>query len=66
MIDYATYDELYQSFLSLRDEIDRGSKELQYLEDFLSHMDLWDDFIYFRLNAHLEQNEDEPFPRYVL
>ncbi|MBR0455816.1 MAG: hypothetical protein IJJ01_04045 [Firmicutes bacterium] len=60
------YDELYQHTLALQEEIDRNTKELQYMKDFLTWRDLWNDFICFRMNAHLEQDEDEPFPRYVL
>lgn len=59
-------DELYQHILDLQEEIDHNTKELRYMEDFLSWMSLWDMYIYFRKNAHQEQNEDEPFPRYVL
>lgn len=60
------YDELYWHVLDLQDEIDHDTKELQYMRDFLTWMDLWNDFIYFRMNAQLEQDEDEPFPRYIL
>ena len=60
------YEELYQHILDLQDEIDHDTKELQYMKDFLTWMDLWNDFIYFKMNALLEQDEDEPFPRYVL
>lgn len=60
------YDELYQHLLDLQDDVDLYSEELRYMSDFLSWMYLWDDFIDFRMNAHLEQDEDEPFPRYVL
>jgi len=59
-------DELYRHILDLQDEIDRNEKELQYMKDFLTWTDLWNDYIYFRTNAHSEHNEDEPFPRYVL
>ena len=59
-------DELFQHILDLQEDIDRFAKELQYINDFLSQMDLWDEFIYFRTNARLEHNEDDPFPRYVL
>ena len=62
-----TYDdELYQHIADLNDEIKIWTKELEYHSSFLTWMDLWDDFIYFRMNAHLEQDEDGPFPRYVL
>ena len=57
MTDYEAYDELYQHILDLQDEIDRESKELQYMGDYLSWRNLWDDYSYFRLNARLEQNE---------
>jgi len=60
------YDELYQHLLDLQDDVDRYSEELKYMSDFLSWMHLWDDFIDFKMNAYLKQDEDEPFPRYVL
>lgn len=59
-------NDLYHHCLDLQDEVDHDSKELMYLWDFLSWMDIWDDFIYFRTYAHLEQDEDDPFPRYVI
>ena len=62
-----TYDdELNRHIADLNGEIKIWTKELEYYGSFLTWMDLWDDFIYFRMNAHLEQDEDEPFPRYVL
>ena len=60
------YNELYQHILDLQDELDRDSRELWYMRDFLTWTDLWNDYIHFRMNAHLEYSEDEPFPRYVL
>lgn len=58
--------EMYLHIKDLEDDFAFSSKELKYLEDFLSWMDLWDSFVYFRMNAHLEHDEEEPFPRYVL
>lgn len=63
------YDREYALYLhmkDLEDELLNDQKELQYFSDFLSWMNLWDDFIYFRKNAYLMQDPDEPFPRYVL
>lgn len=60
------YDELYRHILDLEEEIARNEIELQYMGDFLTWQDLWNDYIYFRINAHSEHTEDEPFPRYVL
>ena len=60
------YEELSRHILDLQDEIDHNTKELRYMKDFLTLMDLWDDFIYFRLNTHPVQDENEPFPRYIL
>lgn len=59
-------EELYLHMKDLEDELRRDRVELTYYADFLSWMDLWDAFIYFRRNARLEQDPDEPFPRYVL
>ena len=62
-----TYDdELCQHIADLNDELKLWSKELEYHCSFLTWMDLWDDFIFFRKNSHLNQDEEEPFPRYVL
>lgn len=59
-------EEMYQHILDLEDDIRHMSDELTYFESFLSWMDLWDDFIYFRTCSHPEQDEEDPFPRYVL
>lgn len=59
-------DEQYQHILDLQNEIDCLTKELQCMSDFLSWTDSWDEFVQFRVNAHLEQDESEPFPHYVL
>ena len=58
--------ELFLHLSDLEDELALWRKEFEYHECFLSWMDLWDQFIYYRKNAHLEQTEDEPFPRYTL
>lgn len=58
--------ELYLHMKTLEEDLCHDRKELQYFSDFLSWMNLWDDFIYFRKNAYLVQDPDEPFPRYVL
>ena len=59
-------DELSQHVIDLQNEIKYQAQELQYMADFLSWKDLWDEFVQFRVNAHLEQDESEPFPHYVL
>ena len=58
--------ELYLHMKDLEEELHHDRKELRYFSDFLSWMNLWDVFIYFRKNAYLVQDPDEPFPRYVL
>ena len=60
------FDELYQHINELQDDINRKTKELQYLHDFLSWENLWEEYAYFRMNAHLEHNENDPFSIYVL
>ena len=62
----STDKELFLHLSGLEDELVLWRKELEYHECFLSWMNLWDEFIYFRTNAHLEQTEDEPFPHYTL
>ena len=61
-----TKKDLYQHIQDLEMELDLQTTEFEYLHGFLSWMGLWDDFIFFRTNAHPEQSEDEPFPRLVL
>jgi hypothetical protein len=61
-----TKKDLYQHIHDLEAEIDLWTTELEYLHGFLSWMDLWDDFIFFRTSAYPKQNEDEPFSRFVL
>ena len=65
-MNYDREHALYLHMKELEDELLNDQKELQYFGDFLSWMNLWDDFIYFRKNAFLMQDPDEPFPRYVL
>ncbi len=61
-----TKQDLYQHIHDLEAEIEFWTTELEYLHGFLSWMGLWDDFIFFRTHAYLDQSEDEPFPRLVL
>lgn len=63
---YDREHELCLHMKYLEDELHNDQKELQYFGDFLSWMGLWDDFIYFRKNAYLMQDPEEPFPHYVL
>ena len=58
--------ELFLHISALEEDLALWTKELEYHKDFLTWRGLWDDFIYFRNNAYLEQNEDEPFPHYTL
>lgn len=63
---YDHEQELYLHMKDLEEELLHDQKELQYFADFLSWMDLWNVFVYFRENARLVQDPDEPFPRYML
>ena len=44
----STDKELFLHLSDLEDELVLWRKELEYHECFLSWMDLWDEFIYFR------------------
>ena len=55
-----------QEFSVFVTDLDQYLAELKYLYDFVKYRELEEDFRFFRENAHLDQNEDLPFPRYVL
>ena len=56
---YDHEQELYLRMKDLEEELLHDQKELQYFADFLSWMDLWNVFVYFRENARLVQDPDE-------
>jgi hypothetical protein len=62
-------DELFEHIKDLEMDLEYCNKKLEYHSSFLSWKGLWDDFAYFHMNAHLEypkDDDDDPFPRYVL
>ena len=67
---YQQLQELYEEmsdFLSgVLDEQRRDSEELRYLKDFIYYQELEEEYLYFRHNAHEEENSDLPFPRLTL
>ena len=67
---YQQLQELYEEmsdFLSgVLDEQRRDSEELRYLKDFIYYQELEEEYLYFRHNAHEEENSDLQFPRLTL
>lgn len=67
---YQELQELYgemSDFLSgMLDEQRRDSEELRYLKGFIHNQELEEEYIYFRRNAHEEENSDLPFPYLTL
>lgn len=62
---YQELQELHEEmsgFLSnVLDEQRRDSEELRYLKDFIHYQELEEEYLYFRRNAHEEENSDLPF-----
>lgn len=63
-------EEHYDDLCSVTNDFSQANRrleqELKYLNDYISWKCLEDDFRYFRDNAHLQTDEDNPFPSYVL
>lgn len=55
------YNEMNEYLLELIAEHEHSVNELRYLYSFISYKDLNDEFIYFRHNAHEENDENLPF-----
>jgi len=62
----ANLEEACDHIRDLETDLDQHLAELKYLYDFVEYRGLEEDFRFFRENAHLDQKEDLPFPRYVL
>ena len=69
--------KLYQELQELHEEMSdflsnvlgeqrRDSEELRYLKDFIHYQELEEEYLYFRRNAHEEENSDLPFPSLTL
>ena len=67
---YRELQELHEEmgdFLSdVLDEQRRNSEDLRYLKDFIHYQELEEEYLYFRRNAHEEENSDLPFPYLTL
>lgn len=67
---YRELQELHgemSDFLSnVLDEQQRDAEELRYLRDFIHYQELEEEYIYFRRNAHEEEDSDLPFPYLTL
>ena len=67
---YQNLQELYEEmndFLSdVLAEQKRSHEELRYLRDFVHYQELEEEYLYFRNNAHEEENSDLPFPHLTL
>lgn len=63
-------EDRYDDLRSVTNDFSQANRhmeeELKFLNDFISWKGLEDDFQYFRNNAHLQTDEDIPFPSYVL
>ena len=57
---------IYLHIPGLKRDLLSMQEEIMYLEDFLTEMDLWSEFAYFRKKARLEESPDEPFSRYTI
>jgi hypothetical protein len=58
--------EVFDVLEDMRKERDLAQEELTVMYGFLSYYDLEYLYHYFKENAHLEHDENEPFPRLVL
>ena len=67
---YRELQELHEEmsdFLShVLDEQQRDAEELRYLRDFIHYQELEEEYIYFRRNAHEEEDNALPFPYLTL
>lgn len=60
------YGEMSDFLSDVLNEQRRDSEELRYLKDFIHYQELEDEYLYFRRNAHEEENSDLPFPHLTL
>ena len=60
------YGEMSDFLSDVLDEQRRDSEELRYLKDFIHYQELEEEYLYFRRNAHEEENSDMPFPHLTL
>lgn len=60
------HDEMSDFLSDVLDEQRRNSEELRYLKDFIHYQELEEEYLYFRRNAHEEENSDLPFPYLTL
>ena len=60
------HDEMSDFLSDVLDEQGRNSEELRYLKDFIHYQELEEEYLYFRRNAHEEENSDLPFPYLTL
>lgn len=60
------HEEMSDFLSNVLDEQRRDSEELRYLKDFIHYQELEEEYLYFRRNAHEEENSDLPFPSLTL
>ena len=60
------HEEMSDFLSDVLDEQRRNSEELRYLKDFIHYQELEEEYLYFRRNAHEEENSDLPFPYLTL
>lgn len=61
-----SYQEMNEYLLDLIEENKRMETELEYLRGFINYKSLDEEFVYFRKNAHEEQDPNFPFPYLTL
>lgn len=60
------HEEMRDFLSNVLDEQRRDSEELRYLKDFIHYQELEEEYLYFRRNAHEEEDSDLPFPYLTL
>ena len=62
----ANLEEACDHIHGLESDCQELASENRYLYDFLQHKDLMEEFQYFKDHAHPDNDEELPFPDYVL
>lgn len=60
------YDEACSCASSLTEDNHRCEEELEYMSDFIRFMGLSEEYKYFREHAHRDEQDEMPFPYYIL
>jgi len=60
------FDMVCDDYVRLKEEQIRDAEKIRYMNDFIVFKNLEDEFIYFKENAHEDQDADLPFPKLIL